>query len=84
MTTKLRQWGNSYGLTVTKDAAKKLHLRHGSELNVEILDGAYVYRPIQKQPQIPTLAEMIASIPKGGVKLEFDSVDVGNEIVLWE
>ena len=84
MTTKLREWGNSYGLTVTRSAAKSLHLSPGDELSLQIKNGGYFFKPVAPTPKAPTLKELIASIPKGGVKLEFDDAEVGNEIVVWE
>ncbi|MFA6006633.1 MAG: AbrB/MazE/SpoVT family DNA-binding domain-containing protein [Candidatus Paceibacterota bacterium] len=84
MTTKLREWGNSYALGLPKAALGKLNLKPGDELTLEIRNGAYVYKPVKKGPRIPTLDEMIASIPEGGIKNEWeDVIDVGREIVEW-
>jgi len=84
MTTKLREWGNSYALGVPKAALGQLRLKPGDEMTFEIKNGAYIYRPVKKYPRIPTLDEMIASIPKGGIELAWDDKEVGKEIVIYE
>ena len=84
MTTKIRTWGNSYGLGVPKAALKELNLKPGAELTFKIENGGYVFKPVLKKSRIPSLEELIANIPKEGIKNEWAGVyDVGREIVEW-
>lgn len=81
MITKVREWGNSYGVTITKSMLGELGLTPGDILKSSIKNGAIVFSPAPKERKCPTLAEMIANIPKGGGhKLLRKGPPVGKEI----
>ena len=52
MTTKIRKWGNSYAVRVSKETVHKLGLRDGSSVKFKI-------EPEHKKP---TLVELVAQI----------------------
>ena len=73
MTTKIRKWGNSYGIRVTKARVHELGLRDGSLIEVPNI------KPVQKKYN---LDELIASINPENLHPEIDwGPDVGNEIL---
>ncbi len=73
MTTKLKRWGNSYGIRVPKSEAKRLGIKEGSpvKFNIEL---------VKKRKY--TLEELVAQInPKNRHPLIDWGPDVGNEIL---
>jgi len=77
MTTKLKKWGNSYGVRVAKSEARKLGIKEGSPIKFNI-------EPVVKKRKY-TLEELVAQInPKNRHPLIDWGPDVGNEIVEWE
>jgi len=63
MVTKIQKWGNSQGLRVAKDMLKAAGLRTGHIVNVSVKNNTIIIRKAAKSN--PTLAELLARIPKG-------------------
>lgn len=63
METTIQKWGNSHGLRVAKDLLKEAGLQTGTLVNVSVVKDAIVIRKAEKK--YPTLAELLAKIPKG-------------------
>lgn len=70
MATKLRKWGNSYGVHVPKSMAHGLGVKAGSDIRFSI-------EPINKKP---TLDELVAKLTPENRYPEFDwGEPMGNE-----
>ncbi len=76
MTVSLKKWGNSLALRMPKDIAKTLQVKDGSTLEMEVVDGALVLKPIQENH----LQTLVAQITDENLHQEIDTGKrVGNE-----
>jgi len=72
MTTKIRKWGNSYAVRISKARVHELGMRDGSQVEIKI-------KPVAKKY---SLDELVASINPKNRHPETDwGPDVGNEIL---
>lgn len=72
------KWGNSLGLRIPKSFAEQVHLKVGSEVIIEVIDGNLVVKPKRKKYN---LDELLARITPENVHAEIDlGAPVGNEI----
>ena len=72
-TLKLKNIGNSQGVTFPKEVLKKLNLLSGDELQI-LVDGNSIVLM-----KVPTLEELMASVPDGQQFTEADTGTVGIE-----
>lgn len=56
---KVQKWGNSLGIRIPGPFAEQLNIIEGSEIELQLLDGQIVLRPIRHKP---TLEELLAGI----------------------
>lgn len=54
---KVQKWGNSLGIRIPGPFAEQLNIIEGSEIELQLLDGQIVLRPIRHKP---TLEELLA------------------------
>jgi len=60
MIVKPSQWGNSIGIRLPKEIARKAGISTDTELDIDIIsEGRVVLQRVQKQP---TLADLVAGI----------------------
>ncbi|HSM50927.1 MAG TPA: AbrB/MazE/SpoVT family DNA-binding domain-containing protein [Thermoanaerobaculia bacterium] len=48
MNAKIQKWGNSLGLRIPKPFAEEVGLRDKAEVELRLVEGALVVRPLQK------------------------------------
>jgi len=82
MVTNIRPWGNSCGMTFTKEEMRLLHIKPWDPVEKKIVGGKIIIKPIKKvERRRPSLAEMVASMKKNGWhKLLDKGAPVGDEI----
>jgi antitoxin MazE len=69
MQTQIGKWGNSLAVRIPKTYAKDLQLKEGMDLEVSLLDGKLVLRPLERAY---TLEELVAQITPENVHEETD------------
>ena len=57
MQSTLNGWGNSIGLRIPKSLALELGLESGSQVDVQVQDGALVIRPARRRYTIEELVD---------------------------
>ena len=79
MKTKIQKWGNSLALRIPISFAKETNLKNGSFVNLSLIDGKLVARPIKEK--VYSLKELLSKINIDNLHREFDSGNaIGNEI----
>ncbi len=82
MNTKIKKWGNSFGVRIPKDIVLDLKLENAS-VSVSMVGGSIVIEPIKIKP-VYTLENLVSKITKHNQHPEVDwGEDVGEEIVEW-
>jgi antitoxin MazE len=69
MQTQIGKWGNSLAVRIPRTYAADLHLSDGTEVEVSVVDGQLVLRPIERPL---TLEELVARITPENVHEETD------------
>jgi antitoxin MazE len=69
VTTQIGKWGNSLAVRIPGTFAKNLELKEGTELDVQIVDGALLLRP---RPRQYTLQELLDQITPENIHGETD------------
>lgn len=46
MISNVAKWGNSLALRIPRDAARRLQIGEGGQVDVEVEDGALIVRPV--------------------------------------
>jgi len=78
MQTQIGKWGNSLAVRIPGAYAKDLHLKEGMDLEVSLVEGQLVLRPVRKQF---TLEELLAQITPENIHGEWDTGPaVGKEV----
>ena len=76
MTVSIKKWGNSLALRIPKDIAQTLHIENDSVLELHIVDGAMVVKPLQHT----LLENLVSKIDAENIHTEVDTGEsVGNE-----
>jgi len=79
MRVKVQKWGNSLALRIPKAFALDAQIENNSEVELSLVDGQIVIKPIPKQEW--TLERLLAGITSENTHGEVDSGDaVGNEV----
>ena len=79
MRTYIKKWGNSQGLRLAKNLLDEADLQAGTPVEVSVEKQSIVIRKAPKQ--YPTLAELVAKIPKGYKPKEYGwGKPVGKEV----
>jgi len=61
MTVRVQRWGNSLGVRVPKEIARRAAIHEGAELEVSFNQG----RVILQSPKVPSLKQLLAQIKPG-------------------
>lgn len=79
MTTTVQKWGNSLALRIPSSLAKDVHLHQGSEVEVAIVEGAMVIKPIGRRKY--SLRRLLKGITKENIHEEQDwGGPIGREV----
>ncbi|MGX1266657.1 antitoxin MazE [Rossellomorea marisflavi] len=57
MTATVQKWGNSLAVRIPNQFAKNLGVRHGSEIELQLLDEELVLKPVKTKPTLADLLE---------------------------
>lgn len=64
MLTKIRKWGNSQGVRITRQMLDDAHISVGEEVDVSTKDGSIVIMPLQRIRGRHSLKTLVSRIPK--------------------
>ncbi len=64
MVTKVRRWGNSQGLRLSKQILQAAHVSVGDDVDVAVRGGVIVVTPVKQTRQKTALRRLVARIPK--------------------
>ena len=79
MRTKVQKWGNSLALRIPKAFALDAQIENNSEVEISLVDGQIVIKPIPKQQW--TLDQLLSGITNENVHQEIDTGSaVGKEV----
>jgi len=81
MVTKIKSWGNSLGLRISKKLAKDLHLKDGSHVNVEIQNGKIIITP--KESPDYSLEELLEGMEEHGVMQQYIQKEPVGAEIFW-
>lgn len=79
MDTTIQKWGNSLAIRIPKAFADEVGLDQGSEIDIQIVDGQIVIKPIKK----PTydLDTLLSQVTEGNLHAEVDTgAATGDEV----
>jgi antitoxin MazE len=65
MTTKIKKWGNSQGLRLSKQLLEDARLSVGDDVDVSARDGVIFIAPSRRVRGKRSLQELVSRIPKG-------------------
>jgi antitoxin MazE len=78
MVAIVAKWGNSLAIRIPQNLAKEIHLAEGAEIDLSIVDGNLVVKPIIRKRY--SLDELVNAITLENLHGEVDSgAAVGNE-----
>ena len=79
MLTKIQKWGNSLALRIPKAFALDAQLEKGSLVEVSLVDGQIVIKPIAQESW--TLEQLLDGVTSKNLHRETDTGDaIGNEV----
>ena len=79
MRVAVQKWGNSLAVRIPKAVAVESKLRQGSELELRLVNGSMLLRPIRRKRHL--LAELLRGITKENVHPEMEwGGPVGREV----
>ncbi len=81
MNTKIKKWGNSFGVRIPKNFVDDLKLENAN-VSVSMVGSSIVIEPIKVRP-VYTLEELVSKITKHNQHPVEDWGEVGEEIVEW-
>lgn len=77
MTVRVQRWGNSLGVRIPREIAKKSAIREGAELEVSVTRGRVVLQPLR----VPSLRQLLAALkPENRPELADWGRPVGKEV----
>jgi len=71
MKTRVQKWGNSLALRIPKSFAAEAGLRANGAVELSVVEGTLVIRPIEPQPL--TLEELLRGITDDNLPSEWDT-----------
>jgi antitoxin MazE len=72
MNTKIKKWGNSQGLRLSKQLLEDARLAVGDDVDVSVRDGVIVIAPARRVRGKRSLQELVSRIPEGYKAKEMD------------
>lgn len=80
MLAKIKKWGNSQGLRLTRHLLADAHLGVGDEVDINVKDGIMIVTPAKRIRGRHSLKDLVAMIPENYSTGEIDWGDpVGKE-----
>ncbi|MGH0590612.1 AbrB/MazE/SpoVT family DNA-binding domain-containing protein [Bacillus mycoides] len=80
--TKMRNWGNSMGIIIPKEIARRVGADVGSEFDLKVMDGSNEIRLVpRKQRKEYTLQELLLKCKPENRHNEIDLGVEGNELI---
>ena len=64
MVTKVRRWGNSQGVRLSKQVLADAHVSVGDAVEVAVRNGVIVITPVKRTRRKVSLRRLVARIPK--------------------
>ena len=80
METKVQKWGNSLGLRLNAQAANKLNVESGTEIELEVFEHEQ-YAIIRPKKRKPRLEDLLSGITNENKHTEIDTGNEGNELL---
>jgi len=84
MTTKLKKWGNSYGIRIPKEIVDKMEIEEDSEIDLQVSAKGLIVKPLKTKKQKNTkysLKKLLKDFESKTKHREFDwGEPVGQEI----
>jgi antitoxin MazE len=77
MVTKIRKWGNSQGLLLTKQVLEDAHITVGDDVDVTVRGGIIIVAPVRQVRGKRSLQELVSRIPKDR---KADEIDWGRPV----
>jgi antitoxin MazE len=77
MFAKIKKWGNSQGLRLTKSLLDDAHIDVGDEVDISVKDGNIIVSPAKRIRGRHNLKDLVARIPKN---YETNEVDWGEPV----
>lgn len=71
MITRIQKWGNSLGLRIPKSFAEEAEVEPGSEVDLSVVDGGLVIRPVRKRTY--KLSELLRKVREKNLHSEIDT-----------
>lgn len=79
MSTTVQNWGNSLGVRIPKQIAKKTGVRRGTKIAIQAMEDAIILKPIKDKP---TLEELLEQCTEDRRHEEMDfGLPVGRELI---
>ncbi|MBD2362733.1 AbrB/MazE/SpoVT family DNA-binding domain-containing protein [Anabaena sp. UHCC 0399] len=79
MVANVAKWGNSLAIRIPQNLAKEIHLTEGVEVELAVIDGSLVIKPINRKRY--SLDELIDAITPENLHGEINSgIAIGNEV----
>jgi antitoxin MazE len=76
----VQKWGNSLAVRIPSQFAKNLGLKHGSQIELKLLDDGMVIRPVKTKPTLDNLLAQTKGKTNPHLDYEF-GVPVGKELI---
>lgn len=76
----LQKWGNSLAVRIPSQFAKKLGVKNGSQIELELLDHEIVIRPVKTKPTLDDLLAQTKGKKNPHLEYEF-GVPEGKELI---
>ncbi len=61
MKSKVQKWGNSLALRIPKSFAEEAKVKYGTEVDLQIKDGALVISAVKEIPSLKSLLSKVSS-----------------------
>ena len=68
MNLSIQKWGNSLALRIPSSIAKDIHLHRGSQVEVDIVNGAVMLKPSKQKKY--SLSQLLKAISKSNLHSE--------------
>ena len=72
MTTRIQKWGNSQGLRLPPEVLVAANMAVGDEVDVAVLDGQIIIRPLRKVRGRYNLEALLSGVPIMGDENDVD------------
>ena len=77
MNVKINKWGNSLAIRIPSNIARSIHLREGTDLEIEKDGEKIVLKPTKKKKY--SLDSLLSGVKKDNIHTEFETSETGAE-----